>query len=163
KALSILEYGLPRDYYSTYATRISGFTAPELQSVVQRVYPPRDLNIIVVGDASAVKAKLERFGRVNVYDLDLKPVAFTEEKLKPAALTLDQVLELMYKGVNKPALEKITSRQTEGERSFSVTGETRKAASTVIEAPPNKRYEKMDLGPFVIEKRSNGQHIYQYY
>ncbi len=164
KALSILEYGLPRDYYSTYATRISGFSAQDLQQVGQQVYSPNDLNIIVIGDASQVKAKLERFGKVNVYDLDLQPVKFLEEKLAPSAMTLDQVLQLMYKGLNKPALEKITSRQTEGERNLSLTGDSHKASLITIEAAPNKKYEKMDFGaPMVMESRNDGHHIYQYY
>ena len=164
KALSILEYGLPKDYYSTYATRISNFTSEELQTVGQKVYSPKDINIIVVGDASQVKAKLEHFGKVNVYDLDLKPVKFTEEAVKATPMTLDQVLELMYKGINKPALEKITSRQTEGERGISVTGDMHNGKMTIIEASPNKRYEKTDFGaPMIMESRNDGQHIYQYY
>ncbi len=164
KALSILEYGLPKDYYSTYATRISGFSAEDLQDVAEKVYSPNDINIIVVGDASQVKTKLERFGKVNVYDLDLKPIKFTEEKLKDAAMTLDQVLELMYKGMNKTALEKITSRQIEGERSIGVTGEVHKGKMMVIEEAPNKKYEKLDLGaPMIIESRGDGQHVYNYY
>jgi len=163
KALSILEYGLPKDYYSTYATRISDFTADELQKTGQRVYSPNDVNIIVVGDASQVKAKLERFGKVNVYDLDLNPVKFTEEKLQPAEMSLDQVLELMYKGLNKPALEKITSREMIGEQGINVTGDMNKGEKMVIEAAPNKRYEKFSLGPLVMEKKCDGQHIFVFY
>jgi zinc protease len=164
KALSILEYNLPKDYYSTYATRMSGYSADELQKTGQKVYSPRDVNVIVVGDASAVKAKLERFGRVDVYDLDLNPVKFTEEKLNPAALTLDQVLDLMYKGINKPALEKITAREIQGERSISITGDMHAAAVTIVEEAPNKKYEKTDFGgPLVLESRNDGTHIFQYY
>lgn len=164
KALSILEYGLPKDYYSTYASRISGFSAEDLEDVGQKVYSPGDINIIVVGDASQVKTKLERFGKVDVYDLDLKPIKFTDEKLKESKMTLDQVLDLMYKGMNKPALEKITSREIDGERSIGVTGEVRKGAMTMIEEAPNKKYEKLDFGaPMVMESRNDGHHIYQYY
>ncbi|MDP4231640.1 MAG: hypothetical protein Q8916_14670, partial [Bacteroidota bacterium] len=159
-----LEYGLPKDYYSTYASRISAFTPDELQIVGQKVYSPNDLSVIVVGDASQVKSKLERFGKVDVYDLDLKPVKFTEEKLRDAKMTLDQVLEFMYKSINKPALEKITNREIDGERSIGITGEVRKGAMTVIEAAPNKKYEKFELGSGVtIEARNDGNHVINYY
>lgn len=164
KALSILEYGLPKDYYSTYATRFSSYTSEELQRVGQKAFSPNDINVIVVGDALQVKSKLERFGKVNVYDLDLKPIKFTEERLSPTTMTLDQVLELMYKGMNKPALEKITTRQTEGEKAIGVTGEVHKGAMTIIEQAPNKKYEKIDFGaPMIMEARNDGNHIYQYY
>jgi hypothetical protein len=93
----------------------------------------------------------------------LKPIKFTEEKPKETAMTLDQVLDLMYKGINKPALEKITSRQIEGERTIGVTGEAHKGKMTVIEAAPNKKYEKLDFGGVVIEARNDGQHVYNYY
>src|SRR5437763_13200033 len=132
KALSILEYHLLKDYYSTYATRISGFSAAELQQTAQRVFSPGNLNVIVVGDASAVKTKLERFGRVDVYDLDLKYTKFSEEKLRTSSLTLDQVIDLMYKGVNKPALEKVTSREIVGEQGVTMTGDTKKGAMKIV-------------------------------
>ncbi|MEP7235907.1 MAG: pitrilysin family protein, partial [Ignavibacteriota bacterium] len=164
KALSILEYGLPKDYYSTYATRISEYTPEQLQEVGRQVYSPGDLNVIVIGDASQVKSKLERFGRVNVYDLDLKPVKYVADLMKPTPMTLDQVIELMYKGMNKPALEKIRSRETEGDKVMSMTGDSHSAKLTVIEEAPNKKYEKADFGaPIVIESRNDGQHVYQYY
>jgi hypothetical protein len=163
KALSILEYGLPKDYYTTYATRISGFSADELQRTGQKVYSPGDVSIIVVGDAAQVKTKLERFGKVNVYDLDLNPIKFNTEIVKPSAMSLDQVLELMYKGLNKPALEKITSRETIGERGINFTGDMKKGAMTTLEVSPNKKYERLEFGSFFLESRNDGHQILHYY
>ncbi|MEI8133852.1 MAG: insulinase family protein [bacterium] len=164
KALAILEYGFAADHFSSYPSRVNEFTAADLQKVGQKVFSPGDVNVIVVGDASQIKSKLERFGRVNVYDLDLKPIKFTDEKITPASITLDDVLALMYKTLNKTALEKITSREIHGDQSISITGDSHVGQVTIIEAAPNKLYKKTDFGgPMVMEERNDGQHVMAYY
>jgi outer membrane lipoprotein-sorting protein len=163
KALDIIQYGLPKDYYSTYPTRVSKFTAAELRTTAQRVFPPNDLHVIVTGTAAQIMPKLERFGKFKTYDLDLKPIAKVETALKPASLTLDQVLEKMYAAINKPAMEQLksvekTSNVTITEQTMKMTGK-----ETEIISVPNLRYEKIELQSLpVIERKNDGSQIYEY-
>jgi outer membrane lipoprotein-sorting protein len=107
--------------------------------------------------------KLERFGKFKTYDLDLKPIAKVETALKPASLTLDQVLEKMYAAINKPAMEQLKS--VEKTSNVTITEQTMKMSGkeTEIISVPNLRYEKIELQSLpVIERKNDGSQIYEY-
>ncbi len=162
--LSTIEYGLPKDYYATYPDRISKFTAAELQEVASRVYPPNDLHVIVIGDASQVLPKLQRFGKVTVYDLDFNLVKDVKKAMAPTKMSLDQVLEKMYSGLNKSAMEQLKSRATNGSVTLELAGKPAKGTIEVLEAPAHKKYQKVDLGgPYQIETRIDGTNVYMSY
>jgi zinc protease len=74
-------YGLPGDFYRTYAKRMSSVT-PELlhQTATQRLNA-KDALIVVVGEAKEIRKNLETLGPVTVYDTDLKPA--TESTKEP--------------------------------------------------------------------------------
>ena len=68
-------YGLPADFYKTYARRMATTTPAQVQALAKKHLNPADLAIIVVGEAKEVQPALEKIGKVTVYDQDLKPVA----------------------------------------------------------------------------------------
>jgi zinc protease len=68
------QYGLPTDYWDTYATRIMAVTADEIQRVARKYLNPEALQVVAVGDASKVRAALEKYGAVEVYDTNGAPV-----------------------------------------------------------------------------------------
>ncbi len=67
-------YGLPADFYKTYARRMSEVTPAQMQALAKKYFSTTDLAIIVVGEAKEVQPALEKLGKVIVYDQDLKPV-----------------------------------------------------------------------------------------
>ncbi len=67
-------YGLPADFYKHYARRMSAVTPEQTQKLAQKYLLPEKASIIVVGEAKQVRQGLEKFGKVFVYDSDLKPV-----------------------------------------------------------------------------------------
>lgn len=67
-------YNLPKDFYRTYARRLSSVTSAQALELAKKYLSTSDVAIIVVGDASQIKSKLEKFGKVHVYDTDLKPM-----------------------------------------------------------------------------------------
>lgn len=68
-------YALSKDFYRTYARRLSAVTPAKALELAKKYISTKDAVIIVVGDASQVKDKLEKFGKVQVYNADLQPVA----------------------------------------------------------------------------------------
>lgn len=163
KALDIIQYGLPKDYYSGYPSRVEKFTSDELRKTAQKVYPPNDLNVLVTGDASKIISKLERFGKFNAYDLDLKPIAKVNAALKPATLTLDQVIDKYWAAINRPALEKVTS--IEKNSTITIMDATASYPGTMMEVSmyPNLRYETFTIQSVPkIERKNNGTKIYEY-
>lgn len=65
-------YGLPKDFYKTYARRMGSVTPELMQATAQSHLDTANICIVVVGEAKEIKAALETFGPVTVYDTDLK-------------------------------------------------------------------------------------------
>jgi len=65
-------YGLPADYYKTYAKRIAGLKPENATELAKKYIDPNNLIIVVVGEAREIVPQLEKFGKVTVYDTDLK-------------------------------------------------------------------------------------------
>lgn len=58
------EYGLPEDYWDTYAAKVSAVTAAEVQRVAKKYVPVDNVQIIAVGDAGKIGELLKKFGPV---------------------------------------------------------------------------------------------------
>lgn len=63
-------YGLPRDYYETLGRNVRALTAPQLHVLAQKYLHPDRIAIVVAGNAKSIRAKLEQFGPVQVFDAD---------------------------------------------------------------------------------------------
>jgi zinc protease len=161
KLLSIYQYGLPKDYYDTYPTRVQNFTAADLRQTAQRVFTPNDLHVIVTGDGSKILPKVERFGKPKIVDLDLNPVKNLAETIAPSKLSLEEVLDKLYKAINKPSLEKVKAIEKSGD--FVLTMPQGEISGTVYQvfADPNKKYEKYEFGGIYIEQKLDGTAFYE--
>lgn len=67
-------YGLPAEFYKHYASRMASTTPEQTLQLGQKYLHPDKVSIVVVGEAKEIKPQLEKFGKVFVYDTDLKPV-----------------------------------------------------------------------------------------
>lgn len=69
--------GQPKDHVQTWRQKIAAVTAADIQRVAKAHLNPDRAIVIVSGDASILKPKLERIAKVTVVDEDGKPVAAT--------------------------------------------------------------------------------------
>lgn len=67
-------YGLPADYWDTYPAKVAAVTAADVQRVAQRYVDLEHLQVVAVGDAAKTREILAKYGTVEVYDADGKPV-----------------------------------------------------------------------------------------
>lgn len=67
-------YGFPADYWDTYPAKIAAVTADDVQRVARKYFDPATMQIVAVGDASKIKPAMEKFGSVEVFNADGKPV-----------------------------------------------------------------------------------------
>jgi zinc protease len=67
-------YDLPADYWDTYPQKVSAVTAADIKSVAQKYIDLDHLQVIAVGDASKAREVLGKYGKVEVYDADGKPI-----------------------------------------------------------------------------------------
>src|SRR5687767_15522161 len=68
-------YNLPADYWDTYPQKVAAITAADVQRVAQKYIDLGHLQVVAVGDASKAREVLAKYGKVEVYDAEGKPVA----------------------------------------------------------------------------------------
>ncbi len=95
-AISTARYNLPKDYYSTYLTKLSALTSADVQFMAQKYIRPDNAYLLVVGKAEDLAPKLKKFaksGEVLYYDIDGKQYDPNKKLLPvPAGVTADQVI-----------------------------------------------------------------------
>ncbi len=74
-ALESKLYGFPADYWDTYPGKISAVTTDDVQRIAKKYIQPESMQIVAVGDAPKIKPVLEKYGAVEVYDIQGKPEA----------------------------------------------------------------------------------------
>lgn len=70
-------YNLPADYWDAYPQKVAAITADEVQRAAQKYVDLAHMQIVAVGDASKVRDVLAKYGAVEIYDADGKPVKST--------------------------------------------------------------------------------------
>ncbi len=68
------QFGFPADYWETYPTKIMAVTAADVQRVAKKYYGTQSVQVIAVGDAAKIRADIEKYGPVDVYDIAGQPV-----------------------------------------------------------------------------------------
>src|SRR5215217_4021830 len=67
-------YNLPADYWDTYPQRVSVINAADVQRAAKTYIDLSHLQIVAVGDASKARDVLTKYGKVELYDAEGKPV-----------------------------------------------------------------------------------------
>jgi len=73
-------FDLPADYWDTYPQKVSAVTAEDIQRIAQKYIDLDRLQVVAVGDAAKAREMLAKYGKVEVYDADGKPVPASEPK-----------------------------------------------------------------------------------
>jgi zinc protease len=73
---TLVEYGLPDDYYDKYAGRVRGLRISDIEAAAKRVLRPNHLVWVVVGDRSKIEPGVRQLnlGEVKFMDADGKPI-----------------------------------------------------------------------------------------
>jgi predicted Zn-dependent peptidase len=67
-------YNLPADYWDTYPQKVTAITPADVQRVAQKYIDLGHLQVVAVGDASKAREVLTKYGKVEVFDAEGKPV-----------------------------------------------------------------------------------------
>jgi zinc protease len=75
-------YDLPADYWDTYPQKVAAITPDDIKNIAQKYIDLDHLQVVAVGDASKARDVLAKYGKVEVYDADGKPIPADEMKNK---------------------------------------------------------------------------------
>jgi zinc protease len=67
-------YNLPADYWDTYPQKVAAITAADVQRVAQKYIDLGHLQVVAVGDATKAREVLAKYGKVELYNAEGKPV-----------------------------------------------------------------------------------------
>jgi predicted Zn-dependent peptidase len=67
-AIMSKRYGFPPNYWDTYAEKIMAVSAADVRRVARKYLDPGSMQLVAVGDGSKIKAALQNYGPVQVYD-----------------------------------------------------------------------------------------------
>jgi predicted Zn-dependent peptidase len=67
-------YNLPADYWDKYPERVMAITQEQVQAAAKKYLDPARIQIVAVGDGKKIGEGLKKFGKVEVFDTDGKPV-----------------------------------------------------------------------------------------
>jgi zinc protease len=67
-------YNLPADYWDTYPQKVDAITAEDVQRVAQKYLDMGHLQVVAVGDAAKAREVLSKYGKVEEFDAEGKPV-----------------------------------------------------------------------------------------
>ncbi len=82
--------GVPMSRFENYPNFITTLAPEKIRDVANKYLNPKDEYIIVVGDPE-VKEKLEKFGEIYEYDIDLNPIKTESVSIKPEELIANYV------------------------------------------------------------------------
>jgi zinc protease len=73
---TLVEYGLPDDYYEKYADRVRGLKVADIEGIAKRVVRPDNLTWVIVGDRAKIEAGVREvnLGELKFLDADGKPI-----------------------------------------------------------------------------------------
>jgi zinc protease len=92
-AINIERYHMPSDYYANYLQNLESVTPEDVQQMAKKYIHPNAANIIVVGNSDEVAKKLEKFGKVEMYDHYGQPTTAASKAAAPAGITADAVVQ----------------------------------------------------------------------
>lgn len=137
-------YGLPKDYYKIYVGTMMKVSPDDVQRMAQKYLNTGNVAFLAVGDASVIREPLAALGEVKMYDPDMNPVSATKTFAVDidAPTLLEKTIEAMG---GRAAMEKITSRITEGDVTMSFGPASAEGSFKEMEKAPNKKYQHVTL------------------
>ena len=136
-ATNIEKYGLAKDFYKTYLTRLSKVTPEEIQSAAKKYILPENLYILCVGKQSEVADKLKKFsiaGKVDYYDVDIKKIDPNAAVLPEGVDAKDIINKYIAAIGGKEKLDGVKDRTMEA----SMTMQGMDVTITTYQKAPNK-------------------------
>lgn len=152
--------GVSADYVKGFPSRINAVTPQQVQQMAAKYLNPDDMTLVVVG-APSMAAKLEQFGPVHSYDIDLKP----KGEMQDANLTWPEIVRRHVKALGgKEAVAAISTVEATSDVLFSYPGapEPMKGTAHVKRSAPNQSWTKVAIPPMgVAESWTDGSRAWE--
>ncbi len=144
-------YGKPISYLKAYPQIIEQITPYDIQKVARKYMHPDRAYIVVVGNPE-VRNKLEKYGKIFDYDLDLKPISGEKGKVEKISISSDEIINKYVAargGVD--LISSIKAIAVESKAVLSVQGQSLEGKIIDKIRTPLQRHQVVDFGMFQSE------------
>ncbi|MCX7908502.1 MAG: insulinase family protein [Ignavibacteria bacterium] len=144
-------YGKPMSYLKEYPKIINMITPYDVQKVARKYMHPDKAYIVVVGHPE-VRGKLEKFGKIFDYDLDLKPVTGEKGKFEQISLKPDEIISKYINARGgSDIVNNIKTVVFESKAVLSFQGQSLEGKIVDKIRSPLQRHQFVDFGMFQSE------------
>ena len=155
-AYNIQRYGLPKDYYKNYLTKLNSITNTELLSIAQNYIKPNNYNIVVVGNEEVLE-------KIKKFDADGKIIQLDEfgdvkQAMVPADISANDLVVKYTLAVTqskdmKTAMKKISKVKSMTQKSTLKSDKIPfPLSNTEIFTSKGVHAEKMEFGGNIAQK-----------
>ncbi len=151
-ALNIQRYNLPNDYYENYLNRLKSLTANDIMKTAKKYIKSHSMHITVVGKASKVADKLEKFGSVEYFDEEGNKIEKPSIPV-PEGVTAQMVIDNYIK--NKGGRENLARvKDLRMKMNAEIPGTPMQLSAEIIRKRPNMyKMEVIAAGMGTIQKQ----------
>jgi zinc protease len=132
---------VPVDDVINYTRRIESLSSAEIQRSAQQYLNMFNLRIVVVGSPD-VRSKLEPFGKIIEYTLDLEPAK--EAPYETVAMSIDELVQKHKQSLG--SVDAVQTIRTSATAKMVFQGKEYSGTMTRIQKRDNKEFSELDLG-----------------
>lgn len=132
---------VPIDDVVNYTRRVEGLTSTDIQQAAAKYLGMFDLRVVVVGSPD-VRSKLESFGTIREYTLDLEPLK--ESAYENAGMSVDELVAKHRAAIGN--VDAVRTIKTTGKGKMVFQGKEYPGAMTRLRMAPDKEYVELDFG-----------------
>ncbi|MFA6570000.1 MAG: pitrilysin family protein [Bacteroidota bacterium] len=137
--------GLPVERFKNYPKMLHEMPATSIMMAAKRYMSPENEYIFVVG-SEEVKSKLEQFGKIYEYDMDLNPLSGDKAKMESVSMSSEDLIEKYVQAIGgKDAIAKIQSSVDTAKVEILLRSMTLKGKIIQLRKAPNKKYQFFDM------------------
>lgn len=149
---------VPIEEAKNYTNRIEALGSGDIQTAATKYLGLFDLRLVVVGNPS-VKEKLEQFGSIKEYTLDLEPVK--ESPFETVAMSIDDLIAKYKAAVGgQSAIDSTRTISSTGTVRLTMQGKEYEGTYKRIQMAPDKEYYTLDLGIMQQAQWVNGSNVW---
>ncbi|MFM8771336.1 MAG: M16 family metallopeptidase [Candidatus Kapaibacterium sp.] len=132
---------VPIDDVVNYTRRVEALTSTDIQQAAAKYLGMFDLRVVVVGSPD-VRSKLETFGTIREFTLDLEPLK--ESAYENAGMTVDELVAKHRAAIGN--VDAIRTIKTVGKGKMVFQGKEYPGSMTRLRMAPDKDYIELDFG-----------------
>lgn len=145
---------VPIEDVTSYTERLARINSGDVQQAAAKYLNMFSLRLIVVGSPD-VKSKIEQFGPIKEFTLDLEPMQ--EAAFENVGMTPQQLVDKHIEALGgRAAVDAVKSMTMKADVSMTLQGNDLSGTYVRIVAAPNKEYTSVNLGVMAQQQWVNG-------